>query len=151
MLKQVLMLTNTLVSFPLCHSEEPPLKQAHQTFSIQVPREVKRALRFLARVRAGAGGGGSEEMNGCSALTEREKEMRKSGESADTEGFIRKRPSTPHHGITSRGAKTKGKLNLKQNPNDLHAPFPFPKSSPTLLRFFSHFPFSDGKSTLARR
>lgn len=99
----------------------------------------------------GGGGGGSEEMNGCSALMEREKEMRKSGESADTEGFIRKRPSAPHHGITSRGAKTKGKLNLKQNPNDLHVPFPFPKSSPTLLRFFSDFPFSDGKSTLARR
>lgn len=35
----------------------------------------------------------SEEMNGCSALTEREKEMRKSGESTDTEGFIRKWPS----------------------------------------------------------
>lgn len=85
-------------------------------------------------------------MNGCSALMEREKKMGESGERADIEkALIGSGLAARPHGISLRGAKTKGKCALKQNPNALHVACSFPKSSPTLLRSLSCFSFSDGK------
>lgn len=72
-------------------------------------------------------------MDGCSALVEREKEMRKPGGRADNGDGFDGKWLRPAHGINPRGAQTKGKHTLKQNPN---VAFSLPKLSPTLLRFF---------------